>query len=129
MEQTKAVKTVKKGRMIAGVVFFILTALCFVLATAVMADAFKLWEDPNVGTALALIAVIPLALIFLGGQLLFSVVTVVCVAKYVRCGVKSFAVAAVVIIALTCVLLVVSAIVFFLLMQGNGATPPPDTAE
>ena len=71
MEQTKAVKTVKKGRMIAGVVFFILTALCFVLATAVMADAFKLWEDPNVGTALALIAVIPSILFsFTGNQLI-----------------------------------------------------------
>ena len=117
---------IKKVRMIAGCIFFIVAVLCFVFALNGMRDALALREEQSLA-GLGLIAIIPLVMLALIGQVVSSLVTVVCVAGYVRCGVKGYAVAAVVIIVLTCVMLVVSAIFFVPLLIGNG-TPASTTA-
>ena len=117
---------IKTVRMIAGCIFFIVAVLCFVFALNGMRDALALREEQSLA-GLGLIAIIPLVMLALIGQVVSSLVTVVCVAGYVRCDVKGYAVAAVVVIALTCVMLAVSAIFFIPLLIGNGTSAPTTT--
>ena len=110
---------IKKGGLIAGIVFLVVTAFCFFLAMNCL-EAVKTLQAQNSLAGLGLIAVIPVAFIALGAQFLSAVISIVCVIKYLRCGVKGYSIVAAVVMILAVVMLFVSFVIFGLLLAGNG---------
>ncbi len=96
-----------KSRLITGSIFAGVSAVCFVAATLIL---FLTMASSNSGESngewVALIFVIPLALLLYTGQLVTGVISLACVSKFLKCDIKPYKITAWVVLAVVIALFV-----------------------
>ena len=109
----------KKGRVIAGAVFGTLSIACFVFATAFLFSAIaEANASGDAGQGIALIVVIPIALMVYGGQLFTGVISLLCMAGGLKSESRPIRIVAwIFLVAVVALFVVAIALITYLLLR------------